>query len=779
MKKHRDRICRLLFGVAALALAHLATAAAGPDSAGPLVKLVGGVEQKAKQLSLKLEACRRAGQDVTVPDASLAVADLFCRYADYDAQHEEMRDAALKAMTYIDGMLDEELHRADEVLAGRAAYPAIPHWRTVGVTWHDGGFWSGSEPVFLSGFNWTAGESEHDPAMLKRLGVNLVDGMVRGDVRADGSFDDRGRSLRQVTHSEFPVDCLLEVKPPQWLLDATPGLAMPGYGNGFSHIIEHPKAIWYRGKFLDHFVPLFGAQRATFAIDLANEPALQGPSDLMFENWRIWLRRKYGDVAGLNRAWSAKLESFAAVNHFPSQPKMMKSGWDRASVDFSRPGVRAMHYDWCAFNNDRVTEYFRSLSDRIHAKAPHVATHVKVMLGNYFLGSTRESGRHLSFSFHTFGLDPEALAEFCDLLGGDVGLGDTSAVEKPNRCLGSVPYAAHWLDAGLSADFLKSLAPEKTFYDSEFHAIDGSRGMGGPAGSAEHVAMALWLAHLHGMSGNLLWYWARGSEGAIMGKSERALGWAKNSLLEQPWKLRAYAQETFALRRFVRPVMAFARQPRPVRLLYSEASAIQDVRYLDALRDAYEALNFLGVSIGLVTERQLAAGRLPADIRLLIVPNAQYVQDETVPALKAACGKGVKVVVIGQESLTATPIGARRENSQVPGAERIGLAEPKDYHPQFNALLKAAGIGRDLLAVDSAGRPAWGIEVRTARDGDRRLAYMVNLMREPVKITLRWQSAGARLRDLRTNTTLADEMTLRPRQVVFGEYSTAKPQAAL
>jgi beta-galactosidase len=490
----------------------------------------------------------------------------------------------------------------------------------------------------------------------------------------------------------------------------------------------------------------------------------------MFANWRAWLKRKYGDLAGLNRAWGTKLESFDAIRRFPSQPKVMTGGWDRAGVDFTRPGTRGMHYDWCAFNNQRISDYFRALSERIHSRAPRVATHVKIMLGNYFIGSTRESGQSMDLSYHTFGIDPEALAASCSLLGGDVELPDLSENEKPSRHYGCVPYVTGWLSAGLAADFLKSLAPEKPFYDSEFHAIRDNAATVNAAGMAEHIATALWLAHLHGMNGNLLWFWARGGDGAFMGGTREAAEWANNSLLQQPWALRAYAQESLTLRRFVRPVMAFARQPRPVRLLYSEASAIQDVKYLDALRDAYEALNFLGVSIGLVTERQLAAGGLPAETRILIVPNARYVQDQTVPALKAARGKGVMVVVIGAESLTATPTGGHRQGADVPGAERIGLGGPQAYGPRFEACIKAAGIQRELLALDAAGRPAWGIEVRTAHDGDRRLAYLVNLMRVPVKVTLHWRASDARLRNWRADTAVADEVTLSPRQVLFGGY---------
>jgi beta-galactosidase len=280
-----------------------------------------------------------------------------------------------------------------------------------------------------------------------------------------------------------------------------------------------------------------------------------------------------------------------------------------------------------------------------------------------------------------------------------------------------------------------------------------------------HVETALWLAHLRGMSANLGWYWSRGADGSIAGSS-----WFKGSLLQQPWMLQGYAQETLNLSRFVRPLLAFTQQPRPVRLLYSEACAIQDVSYLDALRDAYEALNFLGISIGVVTERQLAEAGLPADTRLVIVPNAQYVHDQTVSTLRAVADRGLVVGIIGERSLTSTPTGGRREEAQVPGAQRIALGTPQEYQQQFDAWSQRGGIERELVALDAAGRPAWGIELRTAREGGRRLAYLVNLMRQPIKITLRARAAEARLRDWRTDTDVANEVILAPRQLLFGSF---------
>lgn len=772
MNNHR-RIITLCAAALSLALAANCQAAPEGEAAARVLALVARAEGKCHDLAARLAACRARGQDIALPDGALAVAEVFCRFSRVDATQPDRCEAALRSMEYVDTMLDGELRRADDVLAGRARYPAIPQWRTVGVTWHDGGLWSGREPVFLSGFNWDAVVTDADPALARRLGINLADGMLRGTQNPDGSFDEGqlrggdGPYLQRMTEAGFPVDCLLGADLPKWMVDATAGLTQAGYSHYGNIVIDHPRALRFRQEFVDHFLPLYAANPSLFAVDLENEPVYQSAAPLTLDNWRAWLERKYHDIERLNRAWGTTLQSFAAIQRYPSMVSPMTSPWDRARVDFSQPGVRGAHYDWCAFNNERVSAYFRDEVEHIHARAPRSATHVKAMMTLYFTGSTEPRGWGMDLSYHTFGIDAEALAHACDLLGCDLGLADLSRVERPNRHFGSVPYALDWITAGLTADFLKSAAPEKPLYNSEFHAVENVDETNIAPSAKEHIEAALWLAHLHGMNGNLLWYWGRGKDGAVMG---HGASWFKGSLLEQPWVLAGYVQETLNLRRFVAPVMAFSRQPRRVRLLYSEASAIQDVTYLDTLRDAYEALNFLGVAIGVVTERQLAENGVPADTRLLIVPGARYVEDSTLSAIRAARKRGVIVGLIGHESLSAEPTGGPRGGEGVAGAEYIATGTPQEYRPRFEGLLREAGIGREVLALGPDGQPVWGVEVRTAREGGHRLAYLANLMRDPVPVSLRWSDADAHLQDWRTGKAVPDQVTLAPRQVVFGAY---------
>jgi hypothetical protein len=739
-----------------------------------ILTLAAQAEKKCQQLQTKLKACASNGQDISLPDSSLAIAELFCRFCRKDAEDAQLNVSALRSIQYIHKMLDSEMKIAENVLAHKANYPLIPRWDAPDVTWRDGGFWSGGKPMFLTGMNWDAELAEKEPQLFKRLGFNLADSMFRGMMKPDGSFDDSsfysgdGAYLRRLSKTGIPVDCLLDCSPPQWMLEKHPALQSPGYGNGVNYVLDDPLAIQYRHLFMDHYVPLYKQYPSFFAVDLANEPCFQGSSEILMGLWRAWLIRKYHDLNALNRAWGVNLLSLDDLTSHPAQTAPNPGiWWKREDVDLSKPGVRGELYDWCAFNNERISAYFKDLSDRIHARAPGAATHVKVMMGSYFTGSTEPRGWKMGLSYHTYGVDQEGISRSCSLLGGDLDIMDLAHVDKPNRRFGSVSYICGWIDAGMSADYLKSLDPNKPFYNSELHVTEDNTPSGDAEDAKAHIELALWLAHLHGMSAKLLWYWGRNGDGSIMGQGEEFF---KGSVLQQPWLMHGYVRESLNMMRFVSPITSFARQPRAVRLLYSEASAIQDVDYLDTLRDAYESLNFLGVPIGFVTERQLAERGIQNGARLIIVPNAQYVQQSTINVLQGAAEKGVLTALIGENCMTREQTGALRSYTPYSGMAQMNISSPQAYHTQFEEWIRKAGIHRDAVAVDANGKPVWGVELRTSREDNRRYIYLVNLMRDPVGFKLKGPGMKGRFQDLRTGKMAGDSLTLAPRQLLFGEY---------
>ena len=86
-------------------------------------------------------------------------------------------------------------------------------------------------------------EARQHPALLKRVGVNLLDGMLQGTMLPDGSFRDsdfegnQERYLHQMSTAGLAVDCLLGINPPRWMISATP---QPG-----------PARLWQRLQLCD------------------------------------------------------------------------------------------------------------------------------------------------------------------------------------------------------------------------------------------------------------------------------------------------------------------------------------------------------------------------------------------------------------------------------------------------------------------------------------------------------------------------------------------------
>jgi len=329
---------------------------------------------KAVHLAKKLQQCKSMGQDIMYPDAALAVAELFIQFSQHDIQEDELRESALRSMRYICEMLDAAILEADRVLAGSTTYPQIPDWDVIGLQIRDGGFWSGDEPVFLTGFNWDSEMARQEPELLKRLGVNLVDGMFWGDMLSmtefsDRRFEERDRPyMEQMKRENFAVDVMLASAPPRWMYDKYPDLKDPSAGHYTDYAIDHPALSEMRRRFMDHYAPMYGEHEALLSVDLFNEPAFLKPSKFSIVNWREWLKGRYGSVEEMNSVWGSSIESFEAITHPPGTPDAtlrLSNTWAQAPIEWDEPGIRGMHYDWCVFNKERVTGFFREFHDRI------------------------------------------------------------------------------------------------------------------------------------------------------------------------------------------------------------------------------------------------------------------------------------------------------------------------------------------------------------------------------------------------------------------------------
>ena len=109
----------------------------------------------------------------------------------------------------------------------------------------------------------------------------------------------------------------------------------------------------------------------------------------------------------LNQLWGTTYASFDAIP--TRQPKTAAA---------CQP---AEWYDWCAFNNYRVTDWFRFEHDIILASSPDAKCHLKIMNEWQFEPALVEN----EWQTHAMGIDREKLIELFEINGCDTNIGPT------------------------------------------------------------------------------------------------------------------------------------------------------------------------------------------------------------------------------------------------------------------------------------------------------------------------------------------------------------------
>ncbi len=707
------------------------------------------LERKLAELRTLLEQCRGKGADTRVPDASAAMSEVFVDFARHDVFTPDYNAKAAAYLDYCDKLISGRIEEAKQVLAGKAAYPVIPDPSMKDIVGRDGRLWSGGEPVFLNGY--CTGRKVELPEIFARLGVNTIsvplnpsDGMrsesepvkeyVRDFLRPVLAMCDQYNftSFWLLTHS-------LKGELKQSLLKAHPRIA-DGAGNFCDYDIDNPAVRELWRNFLRESLPGLDLSRI-FAFDLQNEAGWKYGSALTVAKFREWLKEKYsGDIARLQANWGPGAPAdFGAVRGFP------------------HPGEKGAgrYYDWCEFNCDRVADHLAFLKQEIVRYAPGKGFSVKVAGENQFAGTRKLDGKTQDHTNANDGLDREKLAKILTIHGCDV---------RPvaRNCWGSKDYAFEWLGSAMTFDLMKSLAPEQLIMDNEWHSVDTvfyrNRDI-----APGHIVSALWHARLHGLSACILWFWGRGD------KVSRNPFFFEGSILEQPWLVEAFSQTNLLHRRFVREISAFAQAERPLAILYSEASAVHDPEYLDELQRAFEGMNFLGLPLRFLTEKQLANAEFDG-IKLLVLPRVSHLDPAALKALDEAKRRGIVLMAGGEE----TPLRDPWSNplpGKLPDPVRIAGGTPEAYFEAVRNILSQAGIRPGLEALDAAsGLPAWGIETRTVSIGGDRYAYVLNLFDRDIPVRLRWNCRDAAPVDLVGGDEIPETPTVPGRGVFLIKY---------
>ncbi len=620
------------------------------------------VDAKMHQLETMCQEARELGIDVSYEEVTLVTARLFKSWARWDLSHPQEIREGMKRVWYLRDrveayaaqlperelretceMLDEAIQRLQAVRRGdlqRRRSPYIP--LSYGLNLKDG-YWylrqKGKErPVFLSGFVWMGSDMANGKYPLDlMMMLHRTYGAYGGAYVGPHKVDEHGQvTLEMGETAEILIGNLFfgHRGLPKWLEEKYPELK-----NGATHYlyydIDNPKTVEFVKGMIAGSVPEVAGTRAVkMGYLLANEPhwhtakgdwALVHPSSFTMAKFRRYLRRVYRTIDRLNAAWRSQFRDFDSVSlEVPIDPKLRGT---------------PPYYDWCRFNMERVTDWFRMMKTEIRRYDPHGLVHIKLIPGQ-FRGATRSHG-----------LDFEALSDLEDILGCDAkALTDSGTGSK--RYLGELAewgkrYRAYWQDMVMIYDFLKSLYPDKLVYDSELHIFETNHWRDLNM-DPNYIRMILWLGHVRGLGANKAWCWLR-----------NASKWRNNgtmfmgSNMVQPKVMDAYGRAMKELNACSEEVVKLARERRVVRFFYSEASAINDATYMPRINRCYEVPVHRGWFCGWETARSLQRKGVEKVARecVLILPQVRYATSADRQAVLAFIRAGGKVVALGSDNL--------------------------------------------------------------------------------------------------------------------------------
>ena len=602
-----------------------------------------------------------------------------------------------------------------------------------GIQIENGYFTDGQRPVFPGGANFAT----NDPSLniggigkaedARYLGFRIVPYVISlARIYAkDGSINPNFinqmiKKLDMYKKQGFYVNIFIGNDLPRWIVEKYPDITASS-GHFVRYDIDHPavKKLWT--KAFAAVIPAIEGHPGILAYLLANEPFWHedNPSLYTLKHYRNWLKQKYGTIAEVNLCWNTEFADFENIRFRPENNKKA-----------------AEWYDWCRFNQDRCTAWFKFLNDEIKKYAPQALTHIKLSENPTFMGSIRYSPKPDMISTHSWGIDREALSEITDINGCDTRILPCPPFRVRSPWYDFKNYALHWIQQSLAYDFMKSVAPDKPIFDSEWHSVttDAARFAEIPG---KYMSSILWMAHLHGLAANQIWYWGRSdAEPLTRNMDPVTMSWFYASFAAHPHMVNSYARTLLQLNTFSPEITALASAPKPIRLLYSESSVIQNVSCMDAMLAAYEALYFLGVPVGFVTEKML--NDLPDDCEWIVVPQTTHTENKTVEILEKFHKAGVKITLIGDDNFKYTPEGKIRKD-QLDWIESMEKVEPdsvKIMFERFEKLFQNSNIQTPVRCVDLSGKAAFGVECRSVRWRQNDLIFLVNLNSSPVTVRI-------------------------------------------
>ncbi len=682
--------------------------------------------------------CGAKGIPLDYPRVAKTTLDQFIPLTREDLERNELARAANEAED-LHRVLDESIRWMRFYLANPRIAPNAVRYRT-GKVDIEGPSFIGDRidsrgaksrgPVFFVGYGHF-GQVGIDMPRWPGYGINIIQveipasAVLVSETEVDMKpVRDLARLLDEAAKRNVMVNVLLGTHYfPAWALQKWPRIAKP-VGGFFPYSIDMPEAKFVIAKFLKAVVPALKDKPALHSFCLSNEPLFgaSANSDNSRQMYTDYLTRGYGDIASLNAAWSTSYPSFADV-------------------------PLGQGYDWWVFSQERFAAWHSWVADRVHEIAPNVPTHAKITMEVGVLNPNAISS----------GLDPELFGSKLEINGND-------CIIMPEKVGG---WGIFWQIQNAAYDMQRSFNA-KPIFNSENHIThDGSPEQFPP----ENFRMALWQGAIHGQGATTIWVWEHTFHDLHFEPS------FYGNVMDHPASAHIVGLTCLDLNRFAAEVTAIQNLKSPVAILYSRASAM-DRNYIGSVLEAYAALNFCGVRVDFISDRQMARGE-GARYRMIVLPNTTAVPEDVFGAL-TRLPSGVKLVMVGN-CLEKNPYGKPYAADAVAVLKSRSLIVPGQASgysmwPALREELDKLGALPDVQVVDAkSGKPLWGVEWLPARVGNRIVANIINLREKPAEVKLISRGQDVPARDLLSLGGREQVRVLKPIVPVLGEVEPVGP----
>lgn len=467
---------------------------------------------------------------------------------------------------------------------------------------------------------------------------------------------------------------------PQWARAKWPVITRGGYYFAY----DSPEAMDFMRQYVNAVIPVIKDHPALHSVCLDNEPYAQGMhgADNTKKLWSDYLKQAHGDVATMNAHYGTDYASFDDVPVCGNQ-------------DYSSPRF----YDWCTFNDTRFGDWHKWYADEIHKIAPNLPVHSKIM------GLV-----HNTYITAGWGVDLEKFGAATDMNGNDCACWP-----------GGGGWGITWRDMNNWYDMQRSLN-RKPIFNSENHiSVDSSIDYL----PSENFRFALWQGAIHGQASTTIWVWERTPD-----RGNCLYG----NVMQRPGCAHAVSRTTLDLNRFAEHVVALQNVKAPAAIVYSRASFFRGPAYQECRGRVYDALNFCGVKVDFISEKQLAEGQ-GAQYKLIILPNTTNLLPSTIAALPKLRAS-TKLMILG--GTIRDPYGKAYDLRALRSGAITFPANADAEKTLWPALLRELGKLNALPEVSvvdaKTGRPAWGVEWLTAEVSGRTVVNIVNLTDKPKEV---------------------------------------------